>query len=193
MKHSSAYHRYFQGYSEYYEEQKNGKLKIKRIYTGLYYVSAQPMKKRIIRKVLLCLIWSAAVAVFLLCSGNSSLMNKWVLINALQVGEIVGAVWTLSGLFNLIIQPSKLTVGQWKCSSARLRNGSMFFTLVSAAASVAGIVWIVNNDKPENWTIIMGYAACCGLMILENRTEASTIYSTMMSEDTVPAEAARIQ
>ncbi|MBE6017121.1 MAG: hypothetical protein E7233_05875 [Lachnospiraceae bacterium] len=193
MKHSSAYHRYFQGFSEYYEEQDNGKFKINRVYTGLYYVSAQPMKQRIIRKVLLCLIWSAAVAVFLLCSANSNLINKWFLINAFQAGEIVGAVWTLSGLFNLIIQPSKLTVGQWNCSSARLRNGSLFFAVVSALASVASIVWTVNNAKPENWTIIMGYAICCGLMILENRIEAGTIYNNIMSENTVPAEAARIQ
>lgn len=193
--HRVSYHRHFEGYSEYEVVDEKGHVHIRRVYTGMYYAHPFEKKQRILLKAMLVVIWLAAVALFTLGAmqpgaGN----NKWY-VSVWQVGDVIGLAWTLFGLFNYLTVPPKMTIGDWRSSSQKLRCGSIFaavFLLVTALMILFDLALTASN---------VGMYLLCALcflisgvcMIAEWWIEGKVVYKKTASEETAPDYAARIR
>lgn len=192
--HSSAYHRFFEDYSEYYERDEQGKLQLKRVYTGEYYCRELSKKQCLTLKLALGLIWLLTVAIFIFCASRPYAANSSWYVVAVQVGGIVGLVWMAFGLFNYFTVPQKMTVGDWKSASEKLKNGSICTAIFSSLSVIMTLLHRCLNDGGSTYVIcVVGFAVCCGLAVLENRLENRTPYRRIPSTESVPKEATHIQ
>lgn len=68
--HRAAYHRHFEGYSEYEVVDENGYAHIKRVYTGMYYTHPLEGRRRVLLKALFSALWAAAAVLFVLAAAQ---------------------------------------------------------------------------------------------------------------------------
>ena len=194
--HSDAYHRHFEGYSEFYQvDPDSGKAGIKRVYTGEYYIRDMDRTQRILLRLTLTLTWLGACVVFLLCASRPVSSNSNWYVAAAQVGCIVGLVWAAIGLANCWTVPVKMTVGDWRSSSERLRNGSVCAAVFFAVCAAATLLDYFLGDKGTGTHFICsaGFLLCCGFMILVYRLESKARYKKEQSEECAPKGAAHIR
>lgn len=191
--HSRAYHRFFEGYSEYYERDGQGNVHLKRVYTGEYYCRELSRKQCLMLKLALGLIWLLSAAVFIFCASRPYAANGSWYVAAAQVGGIVGLVWMAFGLFNYFTVPQKMTVGDWKSASEKLKNGSICAAVFSSLTAIMTLLHsLLNGGGSTDVICIIGFAVCCGLEVLEHSIENRMPYRRIPSTATVPKEATYI-
>ena len=145
--HSAAYHRHFEGWSEFEEQKTNGKVKIRRVYTGAWYRQDLSDRGRILLKLLFSILFVFAVVLFIFCSTQYVGSNQCWYVAITQAGAIVGLVWMGIGLFNYLTAKKSMTIAEYRSSSGTLKVGSMI-----AAISCTAAILLSLNDK--NYTVL---------------------------------------
>jgi hypothetical protein len=192
--HRGAYHRHFEGYSEYYEEDNRGRLKIHRVYTGTYYSIQMPKRKRRLWKLIYVLLWLALAVVYAYSSSLRGGANLTKYGAVCSVGCIVGVAWIFLGLFAYLLAPLKMTVGEWRSSSERMRSGCLWnsvFCFLYAAATIVNLV--ISGFTVTHIVCIVGFVFCLLLTLTIFAMEKNVPYQKEQSAEAVPAYAARIR
>lgn len=193
--HRAAYHRHFEGYSEYEVVDEKGYTRIQRVYTGMYYTHPLEKRQRILLKALFSVLWLAAAVLFVLGAMQPGVGNNQWYVSVWQVGDVVGLAWAFFGLFNYLTVPQKMTIGEWRGSSQKLKHGSLFaavFLWITALMVLFNLILGMEN--------VWMYLLCVGCflfsgfcMIAEWLLENKIIYKQSASEERVPGHAVRIR
>lgn len=192
---SSSYHRHFEGYAEYEATNEKGEAVIRRVYTGMYYIPELSGKQRVLHRLVQGLFWMASWAVFLYGASRQEAGNDVWYVGLCQAVDIGVLVWIGSGLFNYLIASPKMTVGEWRGSTQRLRRGC---ACGAAAMTATGLMTVLNLVLTGEGTAAhLGSTGCFLLaalcMALSWRKERRIVYSRVPSEEHAPGFAAQIR
>lgn len=193
--HRAAYHRHFEGYSEYEVVDENGYAHIKRVYTGMYYTHPLEGRRRVLLKALFSALWAAAAVLFILAAAQRGVGSHRPAVAIWQALAVVGLAWAFLGLVHYLAEPRTMTVGEWRDSSQKLKRGSLIAALFLWAAAPALMLHLLRSaENPGRHLLCAGcflLAGACmfALWLLERRI----VYTLSASEERAPEYAARIR
>lgn len=189
--HSNAYHRYFEGYSEYETLDSRGKTIIKRVYEGTVYSSELDRRGKTGLRLLLSALWFASGAVFVLAATREVTANMLWISALLQFAVLGCLVWMLTALVNVWMSPEKMTAADYKTGSRRLISSALTALAVMLLCSLTYLICAFVFEE-----YILMHLLCAGLccvsallMLLANRLESNVTYHEEKSGDQVPIEA----
>ncbi len=191
--HSAAYHRHFEGWSEYKEQNSSGKVRIRRVYTGAWYRQDLSDRRRIFYKLLFSALFVFAAVLFIICSAQYAGSNQCWYVAMTQAGAIVGLVWMGIGLFNYLTAKKSMTIADYRSSSGTLRIGSMIAALSFAAAMLMTLLFVFLQHTEimvgREVMCAAGYLICGVAVFTVNRIERKIRYIETPSGIEVPREA----
>jgi len=191
--HSAAYHRHFEGWSEFEEQQTNGKVRIRRVYTGAWYRQDLSSRRRILLKLLFSTLFVFAAALFIICSAQYVGSNQCWYVVITQAGAIVGIVWMGIGLFNYLTAKKNMTIAEYRSSSGTLRVGSMIAAISFAAAILMTLLFVLLQHTEimvgREVMCAAGYLICGVAVFTVNRIESKIRYLETPSGNEAPQEA----
>jgi len=191
--HSAAYHRHFEGWSEFEEQQTNGKVRIRRVYTGAWYRQDLSSRRRILLKLLFSTLFVFAAALFIICSAQYVGSNQCWYVVITQAGAIVGIVWMGIGLFNYLTAKKNMTIAEYRSSSGTLRVGSMIAAISFAAAMLMTLLFVLLQHTEimvgREVMCAAGYLICGVAVFTVNRIESKIRYLETPSGNEAPQEA----
>lgn len=191
--HSAAYHRHFEGWSEFEEQKTNGKVRIRRVYTGAWYRQDLSDRRRILLKLLFSTLFVFAAVLFIFCSTQYVGNNQCWYVAITQAGAIVGLVWMGIGLFNYLTAKKSMTIAEYRSSSGTLRVGSMIVSISFTAAMLMTLLFdlLQYNEIIFSREVMCaaGYMICAVAVFTVNSIERKIRYTETPSENEVPREA----
>ena len=189
--HSGAYHRSFEGYTEYKETDEKGKSRVKRVYTGTWYIQALPESRR---RTVRCVY----VFLFLLLVG-AMVLAAWAQGGAGRafyavIPEIV-TLCLLARLFYVLFvcylfAPRKMTVGDYRSSSPALRNTGLYLAIAFAADALAALIdrLVSGGVAFRSFPLtVLAFLLGASISLLLSKMESNLPYETEESAD-VPQE-----
>jgi len=187
----STYHRYFGGYCEYVETDKNGKKRIKRIYTGNYYSPNLTETQCVLYKLVYWFVFLASVVSYLYSATTCVYKCIDIPITVMQLLIGLGHVWLGVGLVHYSFAEKKRTKAEMTMSRqyilwSSLLTGSAF--LLSAILIAVMCIWQKFCSRTELFCMF-GYAAGAVLMGVLNRIEHKVTYLEIPSLETKPDDA----
>jgi hypothetical protein len=191
--HSDAYHRYFEDWSEFEEQKTNGKVRIRRVYTGVWYQQDLSYRRRVLLKLLFSTLFVFAAVLFIICSVQNVGSNHCWYVAITQAGAIVGLVWMGIGLFNYLTAKKSMTIAKYRSSSGSLSIGSFLAAICFTAAMLMTLLFVLLQPKENMFgTEVMcaaGYLVCGVAVFTVNRIERKIRYLETPSGNETPQEA----
>ncbi|MCC8102827.1 MAG: hypothetical protein LIP11_11420 [Clostridiales bacterium] len=131
-----SYHKYFEGYTEYTVKKDNGKNKIVRIYTGVYYTQHLDTARYLLVRLLYILL--TALSFFLFFSGSMADVSYnyvWY-VTLFQAFSIPCLFMLLILLIGYVFADRKMVIHNYNLYHKQLMNvakyGSLFFAFAAA-------------------------------------------------------------
>ena len=139
--HSHAYHRYFEGYTEYRELDQNGKEHLRRVYTSSWHIQDLTKKQRILVRclyVFLFLLMAGAVALagFRQTAGGKAFYVVIPVLAVLCVLMWLGYIL----LVNYLFLPEKMTVHDYRASSVSLSRAALVLVIAFLASAALSLL-----------------------------------------------------
>jgi len=191
--HSAAYHRHFEGWSEYKEQNSSGKVRIRRVYTGAWYRQDLSDRRRIFYKLLFSALFVFAAVLFIFYAAQYVGSNQSWYVAMTQAGGIVGLVWMGIGLFNYLTVKKNMTIAEYRSSSGTLRIGSMIAAISFTAAMLMTLLFVLLQHTEvmvgREVMCAAGYLICGVAVFTVNRIERKIRYIETPSGNEVPREA----
>ena len=191
--HSAAYHRHFESWSEFKGQDTNGKVRIRRVYTGAWYRQDLSSRHRILLKLLFSTLFVFAAALFIICSAQYVGSNQCWYVAITQAGAIVGLVWMGIGLFNYLTAKKSMTISEHRNSSGTLRVGSMIAAISFVAVMLMTLLFVLLQHKEivfgREVMCAAGYLICGVAVFTVNRIERKIRYIETPSGNEAPREA----
>lgn len=159
--HSQAYHKFFEGYSEYYALNSSGKRTVlRRVYTGVTYRCELSKKQFIFSKFLYCLLCIVSATLFVkatLQGGNAGSNTVWYTVLPQAVTTFL-FIWFLCNLFCYLTNSRVMTIHEYNTSSRGIIRTSMFIAcgmMVSAITTCIYLLLHLSEFKVETIIIII--------------------------------------
>lgn len=163
--HSHAFHRYFEGYTEYRELGQNGKEHTRRVYTASWYSQELSRRQSVLLRVcyvLLFLLMCASVVVAGTRQGASGTAFYIVLA---ELATLIALFWLGYTLFvNYLFVPKKMTVHDYRVSSGALKRSSLLLAVffgVDAAMTILEAVLKGTDSFVSFPAVLAAFAAGC--------------------------------
>ena len=121
MRHSKAYHDYFEDYAEL-EALEEGKRTIQRVYIGKWYSMDKEKAQRLRRKLAVCALFVLAAAAFVLGSLAKLGGTLGRITGLLQGVTAVVLLFLLVTVIQYAAAPEKMTIFQYRESSEKLKR-----------------------------------------------------------------------
>lgn len=173
--HSSFYHSQYEGYSEYYTYDKQGKKRLQRVYTAAYYRMDQTAKQKRLYALVQVLLLAAAITLFLLGASRQAVCNTRFYVTVFQALLVLTMVWTLSGVAGRFFVPEDMTIGQYRKTTVRVRRASLCSSIcLFAVAAAALVAAVLEGDGLDVQSVLCAGLFLCagGVMLFMNRAEA---------------------
>lgn len=192
--HSKGYHRYFEGYSECRELDKSGRVRIRRVYTGVYHAAEleDGQRKRI--KALYCVLWLASLLLYLFVVTRPVGSNTCYYVTASEALSLAGLAWLAWSLFNYVTAGKRMTLGEY-CYAEAVKRSSRFTAVVQAATAAATLVYSVLSGGDgflQGLLCFTGALLCAGLCFSIFYIERKIVYRSFLSEKEGGEEAQQI-
>lgn len=192
--HSNAYHRHFEGYSEYMTQDEKGKVKIQRIYTAPWYHMALDSKVKRQLWIQLSDCWAVCMLLFLFAGTRNISVNSVWYMALCQAAAIVCSLWNASGIVHLIVLPEKAEVSQYRSSFEATRKSSMRMMTAFTGAGLSVLLLLILGC--ENFGMHLGclavYALCILLSLTINRLNENIPFTQEENDACVRENAAII-
>lgn len=192
--HSKTYHRYFEGWSEWYETDGKGKKKIRRVYTGVLHQLDAPDPVRFRLRIAYILFYALALVLFLFAAfqpvgGNSAWYGA--LMTAVCIPTLV---LTLVFLVSYLTAPREMTLYQYRSVGA-LTKATLFGYLSLGAYSIARFAYAFTHMGENTLQEVTGGAAAllaAALLFTIYLLEKKNVYKSFLSKNTAPRDAREI-
>lgn len=192
--HSKGYRRYFEGYSEYKETLPNGRVKIRRIYTGIYHEARLTKSQRLWLRIFYCLLFAMAVMLFFYSVTLPTGSNTCLYVTIPQALSILGFLVVFYHLFNYMSASAQMTAYEFRSVDA-LKKSTAFLSSVLAVTGVFNVVYAIlhRNGEPVLTlscivTLFLSALCCLTIRFLENRID----YTRFLSPNEAPPDSNQI-
>ena len=186
--HSRFYHRYFEGYTETKELDRNGKERIRRVYAADWYAQNLPKGRRVGVRLLYVALFAMMVATVIgagILQGGTGTRFYIVIPELVTLCLLSWLGYVL--LVNYLFMPAKLTVHEYKASSLSLRIVTLAAAIVFAFdALMAALDLALVGGERGGWVIVLflGGAACAWAMrLVESRIHYDQIENPAAAVD----------
>ena len=133
------YHRFFEGYTEQYEELPNGKKKIRRVYTGTLYDQDLPRQKKIRYRLLYWLAFLCSVAAFILSATVPAATNLSKLCAVPTIAAVFLNLWAAIALiYYSSLKPR--TIYEYRLSHTGLLRSALALAICHGVAILLHII-----------------------------------------------------
>lgn len=124
--HSHAYHRYFEGYTEYKETDANGRERLRRVYTSPWQVQALPASRRVLLRCLYILLFLLMIGAVVLAGIRQTGLGTafYVVIPELAVLCLLSWLGYVL-LVNYLFLPEKMTLHEYRASSVSIKRAAL--------------------------------------------------------------------
>lgn len=195
VHHSQAYHQHFEDWSEREVLGHDGRVHIERIYVGNYYQMDCNDRARIKQRILYATLYLIIAAFFVLASVQNVGSNRSVYVVATQFLSLLSLIWTLTALFNYLTVPRKMTISEWKTSSARLKHASLCTALCLTITLLMMILYLLLSKTYSTIELIcaLTYFAAALASLLLNRLESKARYIQEKNPQSIAADAFMVE
>ena len=153
-KRSRAYHRYFEGYTELYDE----KGKIQRAYTEDYYLYSG---NRLLYKLLVLALYMAGTVSFLEAAWMNLPMNHFWLFSVLEAVTVMLAAVVGIYVAGFLFTPKKLKLREYRNATERLPGWCTALMAAELVLFVAAAVFSIATKRNGQGNLL-----CCFLLFL---------------------------
>lgn len=189
-KANHAYHRFFEGYTEYREINEKGKPVIRRVYTGLYYTPEQSRAQQIIYRIFYFLLLLLFSALFLTATTANLASNLVWYPTVPIVAAVLVSLWLLCAFCRYLPIKAR-TAYEYRSSSQSLQNASLGLAgCMGCAALLHGLFLLLHHESASQ-----GELFCIGcllgamaVMLILHFMERRLRYTTYPSTAQVPEE-----
>lgn len=192
IRHSKAYHRFFEGYSEITVPKPDGKgYKIQRIYTGDYYRQDLTDGQRILLSVLYVALFLGTAYLFVSSAILPLASNSTWYVALPQAVSLPFLFWIVIAFFSYLPAGRDMTINGYRSSSLALKKATLGAAVSLGIAAFATLVFLLLNpsDEPLVELLCAVKYSTGGLLALSmNRIEKRVNYLIIPSQNTLPAD-----
>ncbi len=176
--HSTFYHSQFEGYSEHYEWDEQGKKKLVRTYTGEYYRPELTSARRRLFSVLRIILFLAGTALFITGAALPAVCNGTFYVTIFQALTVITLAFILMGLCNLLTVRGDFTIPAFTHGPARLKRWSLLGAIALLAATLTALLSAFLGTQTDLRSLFSaGLFLAAGLCLFGiNRLECSFRY-----------------
>jgi hypothetical protein len=194
--HSTAYHRFFEGYSEVAVPRINGKgTIIQRIYTGNYYRQDLTNRQRILVRILYALMFLGIVYLFVSSATLPLSSNTTWYVVISQVVSVPFLFWIFIIFLSYLPAGRDLTIDGYRSSSLALKKATMSAAVSLGVVSLAMLVFVIlnmSNMLLDELLLIIKYLVGGLLALTMNRIECKLKYLMIPSQNSAPVDAMEV-
>lgn len=184
--HSRNLRRYFEGWSESREMDDTGRVRRRRVYTGVYHRARLSDGGIALQRLSYALLWLAAAALFVYAATRPAGNDAPVYVTVLQGVALIALAWLLWSLFNYLLSGFNMTLGEYYYAGA-LKRAALFSAAALAATAVGTLVHALGGGGPGVVLCIALYplsALCCvGIFLIESRISYDAFPGKQTPED----------
>lgn len=157
--HSRAYHRFFEGYNEKLTANEEGKLEIKRFYSGDYYIPELSEKERRTKKIGIFILYISAVLLFFFGGLQNVTMNssRYMAFVQMTVLLIFGAL--LFWMAPLWKKDGHLTFRDYKDLKVWMKKSCLIAAILLWTGVLAGLVEMAIQGRKADEDVFVAAAA----------------------------------
>ena len=185
--HSKAYHRFFEGYTEFRVPNPNGKgYTIQRVYTGNYYRQDLTKSQRVLLRLLYVVLFLCIVYFFVSCAILPVLSNSTWYVALTQAVSIVFLFWTVIAFISYLPAGQDMTINAYRSSSLALHTATLGSAVSLGVVALATLVFILLNVSTEPQVELLcaiKYLAGGLLALAMNRKEKRVNYLIIPSQN----------
>lgn len=159
--HSRAYHRFFEGYAEFYENDKNGKPYIRRVYVGPYYCPEGTRKEQLADKISGLLLYFVATSVYVICCVQKVWYNAFAPIVFFEALVLFLLLFFLFPFTEHVRAGKRLMIREYRDASELYRKESCAAAYSMWAMSVTVFISALAVRKEMRYGILL----CAGFMV----------------------------
>jgi len=184
--------RYLEGWIVREVLQRDGTVLRERVYVGDYYASCDTKKQTVLRKIGYCLLFAAAIALFVVSAIQPVGANMMGFVGLSQGVVLMAVIWVMCSLFTYITAPRKMTVSDYKGGALAVKRSSFFMAIAYLLPALATLVhiFIDASDLMVEILCILGYLAAGALLFLVHRIESHMVYEKTPSPEKNSAHSA---
>lgn len=188
--HSGAYHRFFEGYTEYKVTDEKGKTRIRRVYTGTWYRQALPEGQyRLVRAiyVLLFLLMAGAVVLAAWAQGGAGRAVYAAIPELVTLCLLARLFYVLFVCY--LFAPRKMTVNDYRSTSPALQRAALWTAIAFAADGLAAVIDRLANggeDFRSFGLTVLAFCVGASMALLTARIEHGLPYETEESGELPP-------
>ena len=180
--HSWSYHSYFEGYTESYRIDSNGRKRLVREYTGAYYSQKLGSAGYVLLRIMYTLLLAGAVYMFI-CAGRmpEESGSPWYMILA-EFAAVMILSWFVYVLAaGYLFIPKRMTVGDYRASSGAIKNVSFAAAICFACnALLAALNALTGGGESTAKAALL--AGCFLASALINIIEKKVVYESSKPE-----------
>lgn len=194
--HSSAYHRYFEGFAErkYYDEKEN--LHITRVYVGNYYRRDIPDQRHRALKVQYLIVYLLSLAAFLFAGTRGTQLNTVIYVYVPVTLSLIAMLCLIFPLVHNLAAPREMIIRTYRDSSEKLKRVSVCaagLQIVCALGTMAGMFCIPGQVGLKQFLSIAGFLVSAVFLLWLWQTERCLEYETLPPRNTPPPRASVIR
>lgn len=187
-KANHAYHKFFEGYSEYTETGPNGRQVIRRVYTGQWYFADQRPGMQVVYRIFYAALIVLSLILFFWAASAQVASNLSWYPTLPVVAAILGYFWQIRSLCYYL--PTKeRTVYHYRTSSLGLQRSAIALSICMGSAVLLHALFLLLHPAARSG----GELACLGLFLVSGaaqlllwQTEKRIPYQTRQSTEQVP-------
>ena len=195
--HSKAYHRFFEGYSEFTVPTPNGKgYKIQRVYTGNTYRQDLTKGQRALLRVLYVVLFVCAVYLFVSCAVLPLPSNSTWYVTLPQAVSLPFLCWIAIVFLSYIPAGLDMTIHGYRSSSLALQKATLGTAICLGVTALATLIFIMLNPSDEPLRVLRCTLSFCagGLITLGMYwIERKVKYLIIPSQNHPPEDRVEIQ
>lgn len=191
FRHSTHYHKYFQGYTELKMLQPNGKYKIERFYTAPWKQHALEDRQR--RKVKAQYLLLTAVGIFIYVMALMlAVSSNYARIAAIPgMLTVIGLILTTVTVISYAAKPVRMTLWDYKSSSHKLQKTAKWTAIgvgvTMAAKLLAALLYGTQSVAGEIFSQLL-LAGAAGVFLWIYTCERDMEYENVPNDTILPQE-----
>ncbi len=148
--HSKAYHRFFEGYSEFTVPTPNGKgYKIQRVYTGNTYRQDLTRSQWVLLRVVYVVLFLCAVYLFVSCAVLPLPSNSTWYVTLPQAVSLPFMFWIVIAFVAYLPAEREMTIHGYRNSSLSLQKATLGSAISLGVTALTTLIFIMLNPSGE--------------------------------------------
>ncbi len=177
--HSRFYHKQFEGYTEFYQLDENGKKKLLRVYTAPYYRPNLTKTRQRVFLLIRFILILVGIVFFYFGATQHAVCNMTAYSAIFQALSIPPICWSFFGFYAHLSVSGDMKIGEYKRAAVRTRKaslaGTVFLFAGAAAALLAGFFSAAQFDTRSALCALL-YLLSGSAFFALNRLEKSVNY-----------------